>query len=299
MAYVHFADVGADPAVMEVGLGGRFDATNVADPLVSVITNISRDHTDLLGDTEEEIAREKVQIVPRGGTLVVGRVREAIKDLLADEAESRGAEMYFLGDDFGGTPAGENRFDYRGIEEDIPDISYPLPGAHQVENASVALAVVELLGRRGYRIGEEDIREGIENTRLIGRVQTISEAPRIIVDVCHNEAAAKILVDYLSSLPERKTALVVGMMADKDIGGFLRVLDGHGEKFFFANLAVPRAAKAEVLSEEAKGLKTPNSAHDTMADALSAAKEYVGKDGRIVVCGSFYTVEEAWRIVVG
>lgn len=299
MAFVHFKDVGADPAVMEVGLGGRFDAVNVGTPSVSVITNVSLDHTDYLGDTAEEIALEKVQILPKGGTLIVGRVDDSVKELLRDEAKKRDATAYFMGDDFSYELDDGIDVTYRGIDFTLSEVTIGLPGAHQAENVAVALAVLEVLRERGYKIPGGAMRDGVGSLSLPGRMEVIARSPEVLVDVAHNLDAARALIEHLTTLPVKKTAFVVGMMGDKDIKGFLKSLDLEGEGIFLTGLDVPRAANVDRLSKEAAGLKTPVKAFKTMAEALSSAKDFVGEDGRVVVTGSFYTVEAAVKELRG
>ncbi len=299
MAFVRFKDVGANPAVMEVGLGGRFDAVNVGTPVVSVITNVSLDHTDYLGDTLEEIALEKVQILPKGGTLVVGRVTDPVKSLLKKEAKERGAASYFLGENFSFELEESDDVIYRGIDFTLSEVSVGLPGAHQAQNVAVALAVLEVLRERGYKVPGGAMREGVGSLYLPGRMEVIAHAPEVIVDVAHNLDAATALIEYLTTLPVKKTAFVVGMMGDKEIKGFLKVLDLEGEGIFLTALDVPRAAGVEVMAKAASGLKTPVKSFKTMAEALNAARDFVGEEGRVVVTGSFYTVEAAVREVRG
>ena len=233
-AYLWFAEKRADLSVMEVGMGGRFDATNVADPLVSVITTVALDHTQYLGDTEEAIAIEKVQIVPREGILVAGKVSGGVAKVLQDHAREKDADVILLGRDFkavnnAGTDAGSaNSIRYRGLSVRYDDMYLPLAGRHQIDNAAVALAVVELLGQKGFSIPEQAVRQGIASVHVSGRIQRISDVPEVIVDVAHNPAGARVLADYIRALPKKKTVFVVGMMADKNIGGFIREIQRDG-----------------------------------------------------------------------
>ncbi|MBN1572035.1 MAG: bifunctional folylpolyglutamate synthase/dihydrofolate synthase [Deltaproteobacteria bacterium] len=299
MAFVHFKDVGVNPAVMEVGLGGRFDAVNVGMPAVSVITNVSLDHTQYLGRTPEEIALEKVQILPEGGMLIVGRVDDSVRSLLKGEAEERGAASYFLGEDFSYDLDEAGDAVYRGIEFTLSDISIGLPGAHQAQNVAVALAVLEVLREMGYKVPGGAMKEGVGNIYLPGRMEVIARSPEVIVDVAHNVDAAMALVEHLTTLPVKKTAFVVGMMRDKDIKGFLKILDLEGEGIFLTGLNVPRAAGVDEMARDASCLKTPVRLFDNMTEALSAARDFAGEGGRVVVTGSFYTVEAAVRELGG
>lgn len=298
-AYYWFAEKGADLAVMEVGMGGRFDATNVTDPLVSVITTVSLDHTAYLGDSREAIAVEKAQIVPPDGSLVVGRVSDGVARVLADEVKAKAAELFRLDVDFQGIRietadmSANTRMRYRGLSTQFDDILLPLSGAHQIDNAAVALAAVEILGRKGFSVGERSVRQGIASIRLPGRIQLIAVSPEVIVDVAHNPAGARVLADYLRTLPKKKTALVIGMMADKDIEGFLREITGEADIVVLAPPGVERAASLDALVRAATLSGSSIRPEETVAQAVDYAVQAVGDTGRVVVTGSFYTVHEA------
>ncbi len=298
-AYLWFAEKKVDLSVMEVGMGGRFDATNVADPLVSVITTVALDHTQYLGDTEEAIALEKVQIVPRNGIVVAGRVSEEVASVIQDHAREKNAEVILLGRDFkavrnAGTDSGAvNSMRYRGLSVRLNDVYVPLAGRHQIDNAAVALAVIEVLGRKGFTIPERAVRQGIASVRLSGRIQRITDVPEVIVDVAHNPSGARVLARYIRALPKKRTAVVVGMMADKDIGGFIREIDGMADTLVLTQPRVERAASIQTLTA---ALGSPGKQFrmiQSVGEAVDWARSAVGKEGRVVITGSFYTVQEA------
>jgi dihydrofolate synthase / folylpolyglutamate synthase len=298
-AYVWFAEKKADLCVMEVGMGGRFDATNVADPLISVITTVALDHTRYLGDTEEAIAIEKVQIVPRDGILVAGKVSGVVTKILQDHAREKNADVILLGRDFKavrikGTDAGyANNMRYRGLSVRFDDMYLPLAGRHQIDNAAVALAVVELLGQKGFSIPERAVRQGIASVHLSGRIQRISDVPEVIVDVAHNPAGARVLADYIRALPKKKTAFVVGMMADKDIGGFIKRINGVADLLVLTQPRVERAASIQTLAGVLGSPGRQLHMIQSVGEAVDWARSSVGKEGRVVITGSFYTVQEA------
>ncbi len=304
-AYTFFARSKVDLGVMEVGMGGRYDATNVTDPIVSVVTTVSLDHTGYLGKREEEIAEEKAQIVGDGCVLVAGRVSESVREILRNHAREKGAGSFFLSEDFVGKAQsvkvrnGTTAMRYRGLGTHLDKVIVSLPGAHQIDNASVALATVEILGRRGFSISEDAIRKGLSSVHLPGRMERIAENPETIVDVAHNPAGARVLAEYIRLLPKKRTALVVGMMGDKDIGGFLRELDGLAVSIALAAPRVDRAASIADLKRAAVSLGTPVRSYGGVSAALEASRRLVGDQGRIVVTGSFYTVEEAAREIRG
>lgn len=304
-AYVLFAAKNVDLGVMEVGMGGRYDATNVANPVVSAITTVSLDHTGYLGNREEDIAREKAEIIPVGGVLVAGRVSNSVREILGEHARRKEAEAFFLGTSFRGIPESGNGpaeatgMQYRGISMNLDDVVISLPGKHQVDNTAVALAVVEILGRNGFSIPEASIRQGLSTIRLPGRIERIAEDPEIIVDVAHNPAGARVLADFIRSLPKKRSALVVGIMADKDVGGVLRELDGITDVIVLTVPRIDRAAPLADLERAAVSLATPFRSYGDVSGALSASRQLVGKKGRVVVTGSFYTVEEAVKEIGG
>jgi dihydrofolate synthase/folylpolyglutamate synthase len=297
LAYLHFSRKHVDYAVMEVGMGGRFDATNITRPVVSVITSIALDHTQYLGETEAAIAGEKAQIIPPGGRLAAGTLSEEAKGVLVTAVEERDAVARFLGGDFLVEVEEGGFLVYRGVERTVTGIKTGLPGRHQGENAAVALATLEYLEESlaglGVTISDEALREGIAGARLPGRIQVISERPVVIVDVAHNTAAAKALAEYMENLPKASTALVLGMMADKDIDGVMAELAPVADRFFFARPEVERAAGTDTLERAANDLGTEYSSHESVAEALSAARGWAGENGRVLVTGSFHTVEEA------
>jgi dihydrofolate synthase/folylpolyglutamate synthase len=294
-----FAEKKADLTVMEVGMGGRFDATNVTNPVVSVITTVTLDHTRYLGDTREAIAREKVQIVPRGGILVAGRMGPDVSRVLTGHVREAGAEMLLLGRDFDGAregrggPGTANDMRYHGRSFDIDGLHLPLAGLHQIDNAAVALAVIEVLGQKGFSIPEDSVRQGIGTVRIPGRIEKILENPEVIVDVAHNPDSAVALTDHIQTLPKKKTAFVVGMMADKDIAGFLRGIDAAADILVLTQPRVARAATVQTLADMVGYRQRPTRIIRGVRESLDWAKAAVGTDGRVVVTGSFYTVQEA------
>jgi len=297
LAFFFFEEQRVDFAVMEVGMGGRFDATNVVKPALSIISSISLDHIEYLGDTEEKICLEKAEILHDGGTLVVGKVKEDTKDTLKKIIAAKGATGYFYGEDFDCVSKGGGSFEYRkfwrGAWQKALKCRTKLWGRHQGENAVVALMASECLKKQGYKISGESMSDGIWRASIHGRLEVVGKHPEVIFDVGHNPAAALSIAAHLESLSKKKTVFVVGMMADKDISGFLEILAGHGETFFLASPAIARAASKEVLMTAARGLKAGICVCDSVDEALASAIEVVGREGRVMVTGSFYTVSEA------
>src|SRR4029079_9980526 len=197
MAFQYFAESQIDVAVLEVGLGGRFDATNVVAPLACTITTIALDHQQYLGSTLESVAFEKAGIIKPNVPVILGRLAGAARDTIERIAEERLAPLVCLGRDFqveGETPA---RFRYSGAGVRYDDLSCPLLGAHQLDNCACAVALIETARQHGVAAGESAIREGLRQVQWEGRLETFARDPLLVLDGAHNPAAAQALAGYL------------------------------------------------------------------------------------------------------
>ncbi|WP_347253121.1 bifunctional tetrahydrofolate synthase/dihydrofolate synthase [Leminorella grimontii] len=269
-----------DVVILEVGLGGRLDATNIVDPSVSVITSIALDHTDWLGSDREAIGREKAGIFRAGQPAVVGE--PDMPRSIADVAAATGAVLYRRGVDWSFDEPVEGAWSWRSKDvalNALPEPSIPMP------NAATALAAIRY---SGLDVGLDAIRLGLMQASLPGRFQIIGDAPLRILDVAHNPHAAAYLAQRLSSLPKRggKVYAVVGMLADKDIAGTLEYLKPQVDEWYCAPLEGPRGAKAELLAEHLPGARI----FADVAEAWRQAQNDASPADTIVVCGSFHTV---------
>jgi dihydrofolate synthase/folylpolyglutamate synthase len=294
MAFLYFLKAGATPIILETGMGGRLDATNIVHPLISVITNISRDHQEHLGQGLVAIAGEKAGIIKPGTPLVTFARQKQVLQLFQQRCREVGASLYQGGRDFKtrGKPGGA--FDYSGLEQDIPGLTLNLRGRHQYDNAAVALAVVELLRREGFSVSATAIREGLRSTRWPGRLEQVPQDRRVLLDGAHNPSAALTLAQNLKLARNHgRLILVMGIMADKDVDAILARLLPLAQMVIFTQPRYFRAATPRDLARRAQPygleiLQTPE-----VAAAVQQAQSLAGPEDRIVITGSLYTVGEA------
>jgi dihydrofolate synthase/folylpolyglutamate synthase len=308
MAFACFAEAGVDCAVIEVGMGGRFDATNVLTPLVSVITTIGMDHQEYLGTTPESIAFEKAGIIKQGVPVVAGRLAPEPLSVIRRAAAEREAACVALGEDFDARGEAPDRFSYGGLRRRYGSLSCPLPGRHQVDNAACALAALELAEARGLAVGEEAVREGLRAVRWPGRLELVSRRPDVWLDGAHNPQAADALAAHLATLAARRgpsapggLILVVGMMRDKDRKGVLSRLAAvpGASRLVVTAAAHARAADPRELARECEGLGMPVAVRPTVAEAFAHARRLAGPDDTICVTGSLFVVGEAKAVIEG
>nr|MDA8422316.1 bifunctional folylpolyglutamate synthase/dihydrofolate synthase [Nitrospiraceae bacterium] len=229
IAFRYFADQGVDIAVIEVGMGGRLDSTNVITPLVSVITNIDLEHTEFLGNTLERIAAEKAGIVKAGVSLVTGATQADVIRVIEREAGGKRAPVYRLSRDFQPehiAPGIEQVFDYRGLQAAYQGLRLSLLGRYQVDNACCALAAVECLRGSGIVVDEPALRQGLAQARWEGRLERVAQRPDIYLDGAHNPASARKLAEAVRDLKKyySRLVLVIGILGDKDYHGILSEL---------------------------------------------------------------------------
>src|SRR6185295_12038971 len=281
-AFLVFAHRGVDYAVVEVGLGGRLDATNVILPAACAITTIDYDHMDKLGHTIREIAGEKAGILKPGVPVVSSPQPPAALRVLRERStpffprfrvRSRGFVLKFTVEGAGG----------HSYECGLPAL-----GEHQAANAATAIALVE---RSGARISPAVVRRAFGKVRLPGRVEVVGRRPWLIVDAAHNPVSARALAAALKDLPRRRTILVFGASADKDYGAMLRTLLPVADLAIFTRAATSRAAAPSDLMKKAKGRAAL--AAGSVARALALARKAAGPRDAVVVTGSFYVAGEA------
>jgi dihydrofolate synthase/folylpolyglutamate synthase len=299
MAFDHFAEKKVDLAIMEVGMGGRLDSTNVANSLVGAITNISLDHREHLGNTLTEIAGEKAGIIKPGLPLVTGEKRKYVRNVFERVADNLGAKIYCLGRDFKVRTLASGEFSYFGLTRDLKKLELKLLGPHQVRNAAVALASLELLADKGFDFTEMDIRGGLKNVSWPGRAEVFSGPPDVMLDGAHNPGAASVLADLLGQMDYKRLYLVLGIMADKDIPRIMAPLLPRATGVFLTRPDYDRASSLENLSKAAKGFEEKVSMHSEVKQALEAAKSEAGPEDLVLVTGSLFTVGEARAYLTG
>ena len=291
LAFLAFAKENVDIAIIEVGLGGRLDPTNIIHPLVSVITNVGMDHMHFLGDTIEEIAMEKAGIMKRSTPVVLGWQEENVRAVLLDAAKA--LEILVM------EPAAQNvremsrgtAFDVSRPDGMMKDVAVSLTGRHQVQNAAAALGALDTLRRHGFdRITEETTRRALTDVHWPGRLEFFG---RVILDGAHNEPGVKALRQYMDAwLPKEKTVLLTGMMADKDVACMTEQLAPGVRCVVATQPAIPRAMAAGELAcaFEQQGAKVYAVADPK--EALQRARELAGSDGTVLCAGSLYLIGE-------
>ena len=308
MAFTHFAEAGVEYAVVEVGMGGRFDATNVLTPLVSAITTIGLDHQQYLGHTPEAIAGEKAGIIKRGVPVVTGRLAESPLSVVRAAASDRQAPCFSLGWDFDIVGESPDRFSYRGVFHAYGDLSCPLAGRHQMDNAACALAALEMAVERGVKVGEGAIRDGFRTVRWPGRLDLVGKNPDILLDGAHNPEAAEALAAHLTALQSGRAfsgpgrlILVLGMMRDKDVRRVLsRLAAVPGvSHLILTRAAHPRAADPEDLAREVADLGVPILLGPSVGEAFACARTLAEPMDTICVTGSLLVVGEVKAILDG
>jgi dihydrofolate synthase / folylpolyglutamate synthase len=294
MAFLYFREEKADPVILETGMGGRLDATNIVTPLVAVITNISRDHEDHLGRGLAAIAGEKAGIIKAGVPLVTYARQPSVLDLLQRRCGELGAAFYQGGVNFRVQGRGRGRFSYHGLGHDWQDLTLSLTGRHQYHNAAVALAVLELLQKGGLALSEADIRAGLQQTRWPGRLEQVAQDRRILLDGAHNPAAALVLAQALkTSRGNGRLIFVMGIMADKEVDTILARLLPLGQTVIFTQPQYFRSAATEDLARRAQAYDLEVLQVSRVTEAIKRAQALAGPEDRIVVTGSLFTVGEA------
>lgn len=308
MAFYYFACKQIDWAVVEVGMGGRLDATNVLLPQVSVITNIGLEHTEFLGESIPNIAFEKAGIIKPATPLITAVTQPEALEVIKDKTESFGSEMHLYGRDLRGILTLMNErhieFNYSGYKN-YTNLSLPLTGRHQLLNASIAIRVCEILMQKGYPICEEAIYKGLSCLNFEGRLEWVSKKPPIIIDGAHNPEAAKTLATAIKELfPAKRFILIIGIMNDKDIEGILKPLIDISHTVILTRPkgkrpATPQRLKKHLLSlpqssmPESLLIKTTTS----LVEAIELARILHEEGDIILITGSFYTAGEAKEVL--
>ncbi len=305
MMFEYFASAGLELAVLEVGMGGRLDATNIADPAISVITDIDFDHQKFLGDTLPEIAHEKAGIMRPGGTVVLLPQHPRVNDVLGQEIMERNANPVSAVKNMPSlTPMAETHatkeYPLELMGETV-QIASPLAGRHQLRNVALAITTAEELNHFGFRISPAHIAEGVKNTRWPGRFEIMRSGPNepeFVLDVAHNPAGAWALRSTLSALyPERRLIFVFGAMRDKAIREIAEILFPVADTVIATHAESPRAATAQEIMDLARHTQERIIPQPSVSAALEKARAMAGNKGVIVVTGSIYVVGEAVAIL--
>lgn len=316
LAWLYFCERRAEIAVLEVGMGGRLDATNLCRPAVSIITSISRDHTRQLGSRLDQIAREKAGIIKSMVPVVSGVTSDPARAVIVEVCQSRSSPLFELGRDFSyryhaatvGHAAMVGQSETAGPTVDIEtpgkqwrNLTLPLVGEHQARNLALAAAAVQRLQEQGWKIPDDSIGAGLAQLRWPGRIEVLSRQPTVIVDAAHNwEAVAALLRTLDESFPARRRVLVFAATRDKDVLGMLRQLLSRFDTVIvtcFQNN--PRHVPVEALVSMVRGL-TDQPVH-AAADAAAAwklARRFASADDLICITGSFFIAAEMRELLV-
>ncbi len=309
MAFYYFAKQNVDWAVVETGMGGRLDATNVIQPDITVVTNISLDHCEFLGSSISDIAFEKAGIIKTGVPVVTASDNPEVLSQLSDAARNSDADLHIYSEDFGGTLL---RMDDKNMSlnyfgyTDYRDLEIPVSGQYQLYNICTAIRVCELLRKKGVSISDISIKNGLRNLNLEGRLERVSESPPIFLDGAHNPDAAASLADSIREIfPDKKIILVAGIMNDKDASRILSPLVQAAETVILTKPEHERAASPAKLNNIIKDIRATETTYSpiaiestqTVAEAINLAKSRCGENNIIIVTGSFYTIGETKEVL--
>jgi dihydrofolate synthase/folylpolyglutamate synthase len=293
MALIYFARENVDISIIEVGMGGRLDATNVIRPIVTAITNISLEHQFFLGSRLLDIAKEKGGIVKTGVDLVTAANQPSIIRLFESICETKKASFWRVGKDVRYRSNG-SKFSYFGLRRNFKGLELGLKGKFQNRNAALSLAVIELLEKKGYAFSSRDIVEGLKDTKWPGRMHVVSQEPLIILDGAHNPKAISELAHSIKhDFNYRRLILVIGVMEDKDVEGILRGILPIVDHVIYTRPDYYRSARPERLMKEGLSMGKPGEIVPAISTALDMAKEMAGPKDVILVSGSLFTVGEA------
>ena len=304
LAFSYFAEKKVDIAIIETGMGGRLDSTNVISPLVSVITNIGLDHTQFLGDTLKLIAAEKAGIIKPQTPVVIGQTNSETLPVFYAKAAEMISPIYFA----------DEEFEVRNVKNEVVEtlkltfdvfykgklylenIDSPLAGSYQPHNILTVIQTAQILETLGWETGKENIRKGIENvisnTGFAGRWQMLQRSPLTICDIGHNVDGIKEVIKQLNVTPHNKLHIVFGVVSDKDITGMLELLPKEAT-YYFCNANLPRAMNAELLADKARKIGLKGEVWLSVIEAKEAALKAAEKDDLVFIGGSAFVVAEA------
>ncbi len=302
MAFTYFADEGVDLVVIEVGMGGRLDSTNVITPLVSVITNIELEHTEFLGTTLTQIAGEKAGIIKQGVPVVTGATQPEVITVIEQEAAAQQAAVYRLSRDFIPGPVAAQRgqvFDYRGIRSSFENVRINMLGRYQVDNACLALASIECLRNAGVIVDEAAVRRGLEQARWEGRLELVARKPDIYLDGAHNPASAQKLAATVREMRPAygRIVLIIGILGDKDYEGIMTALVPLADHVVVTKPQYSRAMDVRVLASEIQKLHGSVETAETVKEAIAAAGMAASPDDLVLITGSLYVVGDARAVL--
>ena len=302
MAFDYFANEKVDFAVIETGLGGRLDSTNLCKPVISIITNIGIDHTAFLGNTLEQITTEKAGIIKPNIPVVIGRYQKNIKHIFEQKSTQLSSPLFFVKDNISFIPSQQKNNGVQTIDvqtkdsNSISNLKIPLLGNYQIENVCTALEALNILNKNNViKITNNNIRNGIENiivnTGLYGRWQVLNTNPLTICDTGHNIDGISAIVQQLAEQKYNKLLFVLGMVNDKDLSNILNILPKHAN-YYFCKPNIPRGLDADILQQKAKEFDLIGSSFNSVEEAYNTAIENASTTDLIFIGGSTFVVAE-------
>jgi len=301
LAFDYFAKKEVDIAIIEVGLGGRLDSTNIITPEVSVITNIGLDHTDLLGETLEKIAAEKAGIIKQNVPAVIGTTQTETKQVFIDTTKIKKTSLFFADQEYVSSYSmfgldGKQIMNFEKNNELVyPEIRLDLLGNYQQKNVPAVLKALDILIENGWKISTQNIYDGLSNTAkltgLMGRWQIIGYNPLIVCDTGHNEDGIKMVVNQIKNTAYKTLHFVFGVVADKNQDAILQLLPKN-VLYYFTKADIPRAMNEKELAQKASGFGMKGMSYPSVIEAFSAAKNNAHKSDLIFVGGSTFVVAE-------
>ena len=296
MAFKYFAEKEVDIAIIEVGLGGRLDCTNIITPELCVITNISFDHMQFLGNTLSQIASEKAGIIKQGIPVIIGETTEETKPVFLNKAKEIGAPIIFAEEEqFLASAEASKNGHWIYQTPNYPDLEGELGGLYQLKNTNTLLSIINQLIQKGFQIFDWDVREGFSNvcklTGLMGRWQKLGEHPTIICDTGHNIGGIGYIVKQQRRQTFRQLHIIIGMVNDKDITGVLSLLPQNAN-YYFTRANVKRALPENELQNIASSIGLQDECYGSVPEALAEAKRKASEDDFIFIGGSSFIVAD-------
>ncbi|RFM27978.1 bifunctional folylpolyglutamate synthase/dihydrofolate synthase [Deminuibacter soli] len=300
MAFEWFAQQNVDVAVIEVGLGGRLDSTNIITPELSIITNISYDHMNMLGNTLTEIAGEKAGIIKQGIPVVIGEANEETQPVFEHKAAAQQAPLVYATQTFYATDWQYNHHQLTvSMAEKRTDArttwQLDLPGIYQAKNLATVLTAIQQLKQRGFTLPHEQVQHALSHTKKInglhGRWEQLHESPAVIADVCHNEDGIRQMLSQLELATYQDLHIVFGMVKDKEIKNILALLP-ETATYYFTHAHIPRALPAEELAQQAAARGLRGTTYEDVNTAIAHARQHAHPNDLILVCGSVFLVGE-------
>ena len=303
LAFCYFAEEAVDYLVLEVGLGGAIDSTNVVHPLLSVITNVAMDHMDYLGDTVSDIARVKAGIIKPGAPVVTASDNPEVLAIIKEACRAKGCTLIQVGRDvtwaYGEHSLRGQYFDYRGLKWHFKKLWLPLLGRHQVVNAATALAALEVLVGLGVHMEESTLRDGLSKIVWPARLELLGNKPQVLIDGAHNYEGARSLRLALDAyFPDRDIVMVLGMLGDKERVRVVAELAPRAKSVIITKPNSPRAGEWRQLAKMARRYVSEVDTVESIPDAVLAGIKRAGEGDLVCITGSLYMVAEAREVVL-